>query len=50
MDAIVMVGMGRVELPTYRLGGGCSIHLSYIPGLMAVYQLRRFYRYRAKPF
>ena len=26
-----MVGMGRVELPTYRLGGGCSIHLSYIP-------------------
>lgn len=45
-----MVGMGRVELPTYRLGGGCSIHLSYIPGLLAVYQLHRFYRYRAKPF
>jgi hypothetical protein len=26
-----VVGTGRVELPTYRLGGGCSIQLSYVP-------------------
>ncbi len=24
-----MASLGRFELPTYRLGGGCSIHLSY---------------------
>ena len=26
-----MVGTGRFELPTCRLGGGRSIHLSYVP-------------------
>ena len=26
-----LVGAGRFELPTYRLGGGRSIHLSYAP-------------------
>ena len=26
-----MVGSGRFELPACRLGGGCSIHLSYEP-------------------
>ncbi len=24
-----MASLGRFELPTYRLGGGCSVHLSY---------------------
>lgn len=28
-----MVGTGRFERPTYRLGGGCSIQLSYVPTL-----------------
>ena len=28
-----MVGTGRFELPTCRLGGGRSIHLSYVPAL-----------------
>ena len=28
---IEMVGLGRVELPTKRLGTACSIHLSYSP-------------------
>ena len=27
-----MVGLGRVELPTYGLGNRRSIHLSYSPG------------------
>ena len=27
-----VVGTGRFELPTCRLGGGRSIHLSYVPG------------------
>lgn len=26
-----LVGTGRFELPTCRLGGGRSIHLSYVP-------------------
>ncbi len=26
-----LVGTGRFELPACRLGGGCSIHLSYVP-------------------
>ena len=26
-----MVGTGRFELPTCRLGGDRSIHLSYVP-------------------
>ncbi len=26
-----MVGTGRFELPACRLGGGRSIHLSYVP-------------------
>ena len=26
-----VVGTGRFELPTCRLGGGRSIHLSYVP-------------------
>jgi hypothetical protein len=29
-----MVGTGRFELPTCRLGGGRSIHLSYVPALI----------------
>jgi hypothetical protein len=29
-----VVGTGRFERPTYRLGGGCSIHLSYVPTLL----------------
>jgi hypothetical protein len=29
----MMVGTGRFELPTCRLGGGRSIHLSYVPML-----------------
>ena len=28
-----VVGTGRFELPTFRLGGGCSIQLSYVPAL-----------------
>ncbi len=28
-----LVGTGRFELPTCRLGGGRSIQLSYVPGL-----------------
>jgi hypothetical protein len=28
-----VVGTGRFELPTCRLGGGRSIHLSYVPTL-----------------
>src|SRR3981081_449192 len=28
-----VVGTGRFELPTCRLGGGRSIHLSYVPSL-----------------
>ena len=28
-----MVGTGRFELPACRLGGGRSIHLSYVPAL-----------------
>ena len=28
----VVVGTGRFELPTCRLGGDRSIHLSYVPG------------------
>src|ERR1039457_3696680 len=27
----ILVGTGRFELPTCRLGGGRSIHLSYVP-------------------
>ena len=27
----MVVGTGRFELPTCRLGGGRSIHLSYVP-------------------
>ena len=28
-----MVGTGRFELPTCRLGGDRSIHLSYVPAI-----------------
>ena len=28
-----LVGTGRFELPACRLGGGRSIHLSYVPAL-----------------
>ncbi len=28
-----MVGTGRFELPTCRLGGDRSIHLSYVPAV-----------------
>src|SRR5690349_109676 len=31
-----MVGTGRFELPTCRLGGDRSIHLSYVPALLLV--------------
>ena len=30
-----MVGLGRVELPTYGLGNRRSIHLSYSPMLLS---------------
>ena len=29
----VVVGTGRFELPTCRLGGDRSIHLSYVPAV-----------------
>ena len=29
MDGLEVASLGRFELPTYRLGGGCSVHLSY---------------------
>jgi hypothetical protein len=31
-----MVGTGRFELPTCRLGGGRSIHLSYVPTVLSI--------------
>ena len=31
-----MVGTGRFELPTCRLGGDRSIHLSYVPSKVIV--------------
>lgn len=31
-----MVGTGRFELPACRLGGGRSIHLSYVPALLKI--------------
>ena len=31
----MLVGTGRFELPTCRLGGGRSIHLSYVPLMFA---------------
>ncbi len=37
----MLVGTGRFELPTCRLGGGRSIHLSYVPvSTLQVYQRR----------
>ena len=33
-----LVGTGRFELPTCRLGGGCSIHLSYVPAIFSLYR------------
>jgi hypothetical protein len=33
-----MVGTGRFELPTCRLGGDRSIHLSYVPNALIVPQ------------
>jgi hypothetical protein len=41
-----MVGTGRFELPTCRLGGGCSIHLSYVPALQTPFEVYQ----RFKPF
>jgi hypothetical protein len=32
-----MVGTGRFELPTCRLGGDRSIHLSYVPTCLSLY-------------
>src|SRR5215813_2441403 len=37
-----MVGTGRFELPTCRLGGDRSIHLSYVPGSKASLILNHF--------
>jgi hypothetical protein len=31
-----VVGTGRFELPTCRLGGGRSIHLSYVPTVFLI--------------
>jgi hypothetical protein len=42
-----MVGLGRVELPTKRLGTACSIHLSYSP---RDNRLLRFYYTRPTTF
>jgi hypothetical protein len=33
--------MGRFELPTFRLGGGRSIQLSYIPASLILAALKR---------
>ena len=33
-----LVGTGRFELPTCRLGGGRSIQLSYVPTLIDLIQ------------
>ncbi len=32
----LLVGTGRFELPTCRLGGGRSIHLSYVPAIASL--------------
>src|SRR5580658_8083330 len=37
-----MVGTGRFELPTCRLGGDRSIHLSYVPTVFLLYRLSAF--------
>jgi hypothetical protein len=34
-----MVGTGRFELPTCRLGGDRSIHLSYVPAIDLYYNV-----------
>ena len=34
-----VVGTGRFELPTCRLGGDRSIHLSYVPAILFNYNV-----------
>ncbi len=36
LKPIKLASLGRFERPTYRLGGGCSIHLSYRDALVKV--------------
>jgi hypothetical protein len=38
----MLVGTGRFELPTCRLGGDRSIHLSYVPTVTASLILNHF--------
>ena len=38
----ILVGTGRFELPTCRLGGDRSIHLSYVPTILLLYLRRPF--------
>ena len=37
-----LVGTGRFELPTCRLGGDRSIHLSYVPAIGSLLILKHF--------
>ena len=42
LSHIELVGTGRFELPTCRLGGGRSIQLSYVPKPVLLYRFRPF--------
>jgi hypothetical protein len=44
-----MVGTGRFELPTCRLGGDRSIHLSYVPTFAIHYYAKLFQRVGGEP-
>ena len=44
-DGFEVVGTGRFELPTCRLGGGRSIHLSYVPTSYLLYLTLPFTRF-----
>ena len=45
-----LVGTGRFELPTCRLGGDRSIHLSYVPAHFAAALRRDTYIVASQPF
>ena len=42
-NGVRMASLGRFELPTYRLGGGRSIHLSYRDVFSRTYNHWRLY-------
>ena len=46
----ISVGQGRLELPTSRLSGVCSNHLSYWPGLFERAGARSKRRLRGSPW